>query len=170
MTKQTFQEKEVEEIADLLSVPASTSASLLRHFHWKRERFLTRYLENPQQVCQSAGVPYIFFIFIYLKYYYYFLLLLLFFDNKEHIPNSGAKLRSLSSSKNVGGSSSVPSFCSICGDDELDSSNSSALSCNHTFCNECWGMFYLYLLFYHYFCSAGLLIQLFFRNSFSYKD
>lgn len=115
-----FQEKEVHEIADLLSVPSSSSASLLRHFHWKRERFLTRYLESPVEVCKAAGVPY--------------------------IPNSGAKLRTLSSSKNIPSSSSssslspsVPSFCSICGDDELDSTNSSALSCNHTFCNECWG-------------------------------
>lgn len=106
-----YQEKEVAEIADLLSVPASTSASLLRHFHWKRERFLTKYLENPQQVCQSAGVPY--------------------------VPNSGAKLRSLSSSGSKNGAN--PASCSICGDDELDSTNSSFLSCNHVFCNECWG-------------------------------
>lgn len=107
-----FQEKEVAEIADLLSVPSSSSATLLRHFHWKRERFLTRYLENPQQVCQAAGVPY--------------------------VPNSGAKLRTLSSSKNVA-SPSIPSdsMCSICCDD-VDSTNSSALSCNHIFCNECW--------------------------------
>jgi len=105
-----FQEKEVAEIADLLSVPQSTSASLFRHFHWKRERLLTSYLENPQQVCQSAGVTY--------------------------IPSSGAKLRTLSSQKSI---VSVPSYCSICGDDEIDSSNSSALTCNHTFCNECWG-------------------------------
>lgn len=106
-----YQEKEVAEIADLLSVPAATSAALLRHFHWKRETFLTRYLENPQQVCQSAGVTY--------------------------VPTSGAKLRSLSSSGSK--SATPPSSCSICGDDELNVGNSSALSCNHVFCNECWG-------------------------------
>lgn len=51
------------------------------------------------------------------------------------VPSSGAKLRSLSSSNRVG-----VSTCSICGDDELGSSDSSALSCAHVFCNECWGM------------------------------
>lgn len=104
-----YQEKEVSDIADLLSVPTSTSATLLRHFHWKRERFLTRYLENPQQVCQTVGVAY--------------------------VPSSGAKLRSLSSSN---GKNAAPTSCSICGDDELTSANSSALACNHMFCNECW--------------------------------
>jgi len=103
-----YQEKEVAEIADLLSVPVATSAAFLRHFHWKRETFLTKYLENPQQVCQAAGLPY--------------------------IPSSGAKLRSLSKS-----GMATSSCCSICGDDELTSLNSSALSCNHLFCNECWG-------------------------------
>jgi ariadne-1 len=109
-----FQDREVAEIADLLSVPSSTSAALLRYFHWKRERFITKYLENPQQVCQMAGVPY--------------------------IPNSGALTKLRSMSKNLLSSSgSAATECSICGDDELTSANSSALACNHVFCNECWG-------------------------------
>eukprot|EP00026_Physarum_polycephalum_P004217 Phypoly_transcript_04234.p1 GENE.Phypoly_transcript_04234~~Phypoly_transcript_04234.p1 ORF type:complete len:612 (+),score=126.47 Phypoly_transcript_04234:129-1964(+) len=109
-----FQEREVTEIADILSVPSSTAASLLRFFHWKRERFITKYLENPQQVCQMAGVPY--------------------------VPNSGALSKLRTMSKNVlSSSSSATTECSICGDDELTSANSSALACNHTFCNECWG-------------------------------
>lgn len=109
-----FQEREVTEIADLLSVPTSTSATLLRHFHWKREKFLTKYLESPQQVCQIVGVPY--------------------------VPNSGALSKLRTMSKNVlSSSASQTTECSICGDDELTPANSSGLACNHVFCNECWG-------------------------------
>jgi len=101
-----YQEKEIKEIADLFSITTAVSATLLRHYQWKKEKLLQKYFENPQAVCKEAGVPYV------------------------AAPTSPR--RALERSGN--GSA----MCSICGDDELTPLTSSCLSCNHTFCNDCW--------------------------------
>jgi ariadne-1 len=101
-----YQEKEIKEIADVFSISTSMSATLLRHFQWKKEKLLQKYLENPQQVCKDAGVPYI---------------------------------ATATSPRGLGKSNNFNSMCSICGEDDLTPLTSSYLSCNHIFCNDCWG-------------------------------
>eukprot|EP01111_Echinosteliopsis_oligospora_P005800 TRINITY_DN1948_c0_g1_i1.p1 TRINITY_DN1948_c0_g1~~TRINITY_DN1948_c0_g1_i1.p1 ORF type:complete len:560 (+),score=110.51 TRINITY_DN1948_c0_g1_i1:175-1854(+) len=107
-----YQEREIKEIAELLSIPLSSSNALLRHFQWKREKLLTRYLEHPEKVCQESGVPY--------------------------IPSN--KLRNSAQSGPSSSKQAVVEMtsCSVCGEDEVAPDDCSSLSCGHTFCNECW--------------------------------
>jgi len=113
-----YQEKEIKEIADLLSISPSISATLLRHFQWKREKLLMKYFENPSRVCQDAGVPY----------------------TPAHTLGHAASSSSapLKLSKNNNSVHMPANMCSICADDELTSQSSSSLSCGHVFCNVCW--------------------------------
>lgn len=50
------QQKEIAAISDLFQISKPTAAALLRHFQWKKERLIQRYLENPEQVRKDAGV------------------------------------------------------------------------------------------------------------------
>jgi ariadne-1 len=50
------QEEVIDSLADLLSIDKSTTGNLLRHFAWNKEKLLSKYFENPEKVCEMAGV------------------------------------------------------------------------------------------------------------------
>eukprot|EP01117_Protostelium_nocturnum_P019066 TRINITY_DN814_c0_g1_i1.p1 TRINITY_DN814_c0_g1~~TRINITY_DN814_c0_g1_i1.p1 ORF type:complete len:619 (-),score=209.61 TRINITY_DN814_c0_g1_i1:131-1897(-) len=50
------QQKEISFISELFSLPSFTAAALLRHFAWKREVLIARFLESPEKTKEAAGV------------------------------------------------------------------------------------------------------------------
>ncbi|KAJ3091363.1 hypothetical protein HK102_000821 [Quaeritorhiza haematococci] len=51
-----FQSKEVDHVAGILGCRRENAATLLRSFKWNKERLVERYMEQPEQVCEEAGV------------------------------------------------------------------------------------------------------------------
>lgn len=102
------QEKEIKVVSDLLVIPASDASTLLRHFQWKKEKLLARYLENPDQVRKEAGLN---------------------LDSTK--PTEGAPIVS-SAVRLIG-----EEMCSICSED-VPGEECTALACLHRFCNQCW--------------------------------
>lgn len=50
------QERAVREIAEVLSLPASSATQLLRHFRWNKDRLLHLWVEDAARVCRDTGV------------------------------------------------------------------------------------------------------------------
>eukprot|EP01112_Ceratiomyxa_fruticulosa_P017100 TRINITY_DN5267_c0_g1_i1.p1 TRINITY_DN5267_c0_g1~~TRINITY_DN5267_c0_g1_i1.p1 ORF type:complete len:652 (+),score=121.35 TRINITY_DN5267_c0_g1_i1:1419-3374(+) len=157
-----YQNKEIQIVADLLHVPLPSASVLLRHYKWKRERLLACYFENPKKVWSqvggmgeddgkgkgklkdmekviSKGT----------------------LDSWEIATNTSIISDEVSISSDCGSSNGIsmkgsnslarsPSTlraleidpsCSICGEENLNDSDSFALSCLHLFCLECWQTF-----------------------------
>jgi ariadne-1 len=51
-----FQEKEINEVKDLLGQPPENAAILLRRYRWNRERLLDAYMEKQMEVLDAAGL------------------------------------------------------------------------------------------------------------------
>ncbi|KAE9975165.1 hypothetical protein Vi05172_g8515 [Venturia inaequalis] len=51
-----FQEKEIDEVKDLLGQPPENAAILLRRYRWNRERLLDAYMEKQMEVLDAAGL------------------------------------------------------------------------------------------------------------------
>jgi len=51
------QHSDVEEVAELIGVNQFTATLLLRSVAWNKEDLLSRYMDDPEKVCASAGVP-----------------------------------------------------------------------------------------------------------------
>ncbi|KAJ3106590.1 hypothetical protein HDU97_005955 [Phlyctochytrium planicorne] len=51
-----FQEKEVKHVAGILGCQEQHAATLLRHYKWNKERLIEKYMDNPTEVCGTAGV------------------------------------------------------------------------------------------------------------------
>jgi ariadne-1 len=51
-----FQEKEINEVKDLLGQPPENTAILLRRFRWNRERLLETYMDKQMEVLDAAGL------------------------------------------------------------------------------------------------------------------
>eukprot|EP01119_Soliformovum_irregulare_P017106 TRINITY_DN5031_c0_g2_i1.p1 TRINITY_DN5031_c0_g2~~TRINITY_DN5031_c0_g2_i1.p1 ORF type:complete len:607 (-),score=164.31 TRINITY_DN5031_c0_g2_i1:116-1936(-) len=105
------QEAEIKSISDLLEIPPSAASTLLRHFQWKREKLIERYFKNPEQVCKEAGVH---------------------IDSNHATGSQSNPIQPQESSEDAD-----EVTCSICYTD-VERSESDALHCGHTFCNDCW--------------------------------
>ena len=46
----------INEVQDILGQPPESTAILLRHFHWNRERLLEAYMDNQEAVLEAAGL------------------------------------------------------------------------------------------------------------------
>jgi len=116
------QARAIEDIAEVLSMTPSASASLLRYFRWNRDRLFAKYLEDPAGVLKEAGVA-LSETYIHVE------------DNDTGEPRPFP----YSSLANSGDSSSARHSdiieCSICGE---DTNKCFALSCSHLFCKDCW--------------------------------
>ncbi|KAJ3413079.1 hypothetical protein HDV05_008533 [Chytridiales sp. JEL 0842] len=51
-----FQNKEVRHVSGILGCQEAHAATLLRHYHWNKERLIERYMDNPDDVLADAGV------------------------------------------------------------------------------------------------------------------
>jgi len=178
----SVQEKEIRALADLFSIGLQQASALLRHFQWKKEQLISRYLENPEQVLKEVGIvleenpsvvrsssapPTEDFHSLSIN-------MPMNVSPSSHPPSistsspvilsepqtdkatlltphlsSSSSPNTLSSlgtpTKSESGlifypnhsSSSSISMCSICAE-EMSLEKSTALSCRHRFCNECW--------------------------------
>mmetsp|Transcript_17885 Transcript_17885/g.30055 ORF Transcript_17885/g.30055 Transcript_17885/m.30055 type:complete len:586 (+) Transcript_17885:274-2031(+) len=55
--RRDLQQGDIEEVADLIGVNHSTATLLLRSVAWNKEDLLSQYMDDPEKVCTSAGVP-----------------------------------------------------------------------------------------------------------------
>jgi len=105
------QQKMIKEVAELLNVPESTSANLLRHYAWKKEVLFIQYFDDPQAVLtQTGSKPGSF--------------------SKKNVKVGDGSLIKLSG---IGA-------CLICGDSK-EAKECTAITCRHRFCNECFATF-----------------------------
>ncbi|KAL2914277.1 hypothetical protein HK105_206223 [Polyrhizophydium stewartii] len=52
----SFQESEISQVSAILGCPPQTAATLLRHFHWHKERLIESYMDDSDRVAAAAGV------------------------------------------------------------------------------------------------------------------
>lgn len=50
------QQAQVEEVASILGLPTEQCSILLRHFNWQKDRLIEKYMDNPDQVMEDAGM------------------------------------------------------------------------------------------------------------------
>ncbi|EGG16325.1 hypothetical protein DFA_09355 [Cavenderia fasciculata] len=142
------QKREINEVAQLLSITFNQSHTLLKHFNWKREKLLTRYFESTQEVCTEAGIE-------YHHHHAQFsggseaqpqsqsqhrqqAALIVVSSNDDTTTTSSSNHQTSTSNSNNNIIASVG--CSICGDDET--TEATALpTCGHSICNECWAQY-----------------------------
>ena len=53
---QAQQDKQVNEVSQIIVQPSAATAILLRHFRWNKERLMEAYVEGPESVLESAGL------------------------------------------------------------------------------------------------------------------
>jgi ariadne-1 len=103
-------------------VSAGSATLLLRSFRWNQEDLLTRYMENPDAVCRSAGVapP---------------------SADADAPDGTACATRALASAP--AGAPGGLTECSICREELTPGSalRISALECGHPFCDVCWGRY-----------------------------
>ncbi|KAI8886271.1 hypothetical protein K501DRAFT_322001 [Backusella circina FSU 941] len=54
---QTKQNNEINHVSAILGLDASIVSSLLRYFHWNKEKLLESYMDAPERVMKQAGIP-----------------------------------------------------------------------------------------------------------------
>lgn len=53
---QKIQAEQIEEVSNILGLPAEQCAVLMRHFKWQKERLIEQYLNNSEDVLDAAGI------------------------------------------------------------------------------------------------------------------
>jgi ariadne-1 len=53
---QSHQDKQIEEVSNILSQEPEATAILLRHLRWNKERLIDQYMEKTDEVLESAGL------------------------------------------------------------------------------------------------------------------
>ena len=53
---QAQQDKQIDEVSQILGQPSEASAILLRHLRWNKERLIEAYMEQPEVLLDSAGL------------------------------------------------------------------------------------------------------------------
>ncbi len=53
---QALQDKQIEEVSNILGQPPEWTAILLRHFRWNKERLIESYMDHPEDVLDNAGL------------------------------------------------------------------------------------------------------------------
>merc|ERR1712176_755481 len=107
---------EVSQVCELLCCEADVAASLLRQFHWNREKLTAVYLEDPEKTLTRAG-----------------------FQLGQNV-----EMIHLSAEQVIVGGVTQPSIhlpeikCPICFEPKK---RYSSLGCGHRFCNDCYSLF-----------------------------
>jgi len=121
------QNRQIKEVAEIMNVSEATAGHLLRHYRWKKEVLLTKYVDDPSSVWKETGL------------------------NPErrslqHSPPSKTKRkqhkpqnRQHAKQKPQQSQSSrrIQQMCLICSD-VFQENSCTSLSCGHCFCNDCW--------------------------------
>ena len=53
---QAQQDKQIDEVSQILGQPSEASAILLRHLRWNKERLIESYMERPKIMLENAGL------------------------------------------------------------------------------------------------------------------
>lgn len=53
---QSHQDKQIQEVANILSQPPQAAAILLRYFRWKKEELIDKYFQDTDKVLEDAGL------------------------------------------------------------------------------------------------------------------
>ena len=53
---QAQQDKQIDEVSQILGQPSAASAILLRHLRWNKERLILDYMERPETLLDAAGL------------------------------------------------------------------------------------------------------------------
>lgn len=53
---QAQQDRQIEEVSNILGEPPESAAILLRHYRWNKERMIETYMDRPEQVLDNAGL------------------------------------------------------------------------------------------------------------------
>lgn len=53
---QESQDRQIEEVSNILGQPPESTAILLRHLRWNKERLIDRYMDNQEEILESAGL------------------------------------------------------------------------------------------------------------------
>ena len=53
---QSYQDKQIEEVAMIIGQPPEASAILLRHARWNKERLIESYMDKQEKVLEDAGL------------------------------------------------------------------------------------------------------------------
>lgn len=53
---QSHQDKQIDEVSNILGQPPEATAILLRHTRWNKERLIDQYMEKTEEVLESAGL------------------------------------------------------------------------------------------------------------------
>lgn len=53
---QAHQDKQIDEVSAILGQPSESTAILLRHLRWNKERLIEAYMDKPEQVLENAGL------------------------------------------------------------------------------------------------------------------
>merc|ERR1712137_271873 len=116
------QSKEIQEVAEILSVRESAAISLLKHFKWSREQLMASYFDDPQRALEVAGVP---------------------LDAVDPLPAGASPLVEISDSPPAGDAKleMEEEECTICSLDVTSDEMYTLKSCGHSFCEDCWSTY-----------------------------
>lgn len=53
---QAQQDRQIDEVSNILEQPPEAAAILLRHLRWNKERLIDQYMEKPEEVLENAGL------------------------------------------------------------------------------------------------------------------
>lgn len=53
---QAHQDKQINEVSSILGQPPESTAILLRHYRWNKERLIDSYMDRPEQVLEAAAL------------------------------------------------------------------------------------------------------------------
>eukprot|EP00743_Colponemidia_sp_Colp-15_P003738 GILK01004033.1.p1 GENE.GILK01004033.1~~GILK01004033.1.p1 ORF type:complete len:689 (+),score=140.78 GILK01004033.1:43-2067(+) len=105
-------QREVQTIAELLSIDFATAFNLLKHFGWNEEKLTQKFIDDPIRTLAEAGIDSTHFDQITSDS----------IDQSSHQSNDNA---------------TPIKMCPICSDD-VTAETVLALPCNHQFCRSCW--------------------------------
>ncbi|EAL63073.1 hypothetical protein DDB_G0288683 [Dictyostelium discoideum AX4] len=141
------QEKEIKDIAELLSIPTSSANTLLKHFNWKREELILKYFESPKEICKELGIEYNpisnnnnnnFINNNNIQQWSPSSSPQLFSCANNNI-NSTTTTTTTTTSTTTTTTTTTPTIsCSICGEEDESLTEFTWAKCKHSFCNDCW--------------------------------
>ncbi len=124
-------QERVSEVTEVLNVPPSAAAPLLRNHKWTKERLFEAFTDNDEKVQKQAGV----FYRCNSKFK------CITIPTKTATTRSSKKSSSSHTASVSGSGGSKRRKCEICMDDDLPPSEMMGMPCGHEFCTECWGGF-----------------------------
>eukprot|EP00591_Stephanopyxis_turris_P002873 CAMPEP_0195523328 /NCGR_PEP_ID=MMETSP0794_2-20130614/22352_1 /TAXON_ID=515487 /ORGANISM="Stephanopyxis turris, Strain CCMP 815" /LENGTH=566 /DNA_ID=CAMNT_0040653301 /DNA_START=138 /DNA_END=1838 /DNA_ORIENTATION=+ len=113
--------RRLREVTEVLSIPESVAAVLMREHRWAKERLFEAFYSDQDRILEKCGV-------------------------KARVARCFSRQSTSSSNFDLAGKSNKKQAvqmreCSICCEDDLHPSQMLAMPCNHEFCRDCWNGF-----------------------------